>query len=395
MGSQAGSTRRAVEPDPAAAELPRAVDLVVIGAGIIGLSVAWEAARRQWEVLVIDRDEPGSGASTVAAGMLAPISEARPTEEPLVRFGRESLERYPDFIEVLEGATGIDCHLQPGGVLLVAVDRDHLEVLDHEQRNLASLGLAAERLTGRRVLEMEPRLNPEIVGGLATREDRSVDPRRVTRALVRALEDRGNRVAARTTLDVLHRDGGVRGVELMRDGRRHGVETPRLLVAAGSWSHEVLPELSDLPLRPVKGQLLRLHGEVLIDRMVRTPDVYLVPRDNGELVVGASSEEQGFDETATAGLVMDLLYEAWRALPGIYELALREINVGFRPALRDNLPAIGPAGVGIPGLYLATGHYRNGILLAPATAHHLVATMETGEVSSELSPFTPDRFRSS
>lgn len=374
---------------------PDAADLVVVGGGIIGLSVAWEASRRGWEVLVIDRAEPGSGASSVAAGMLAPISEARPTEEPLVRFGRESLERYPEFVGALEDATGIECFFQSGGVLLVAVDRDQLEVLEHEQRNLEALGLEAERLGGRRVLELEPRLNPEIVGGLATRDDRSVDPRRVTRALVRALEDAGSRIAAETTLQGLHRDDrdhGIRGVELERDGRRSRVETGRLLVAAGSWSHRVLPELSELPLRPVKGQLLRLRGEVLIERMVRTPEVYLVPRDNGELVVGASSEEQGFDDTATAGVVMDLLYEGWRALPGLYELELREINVGFRPALRDNLPAIGPAGVGIPGLYVATGHYRNGILLAPATAHHLVATMETGEVPRELRSFAPDRF---
>lgn len=373
-------------------ELPPAADMVVVGAGIIGLSVAWEASRRGWEVLVVDRHEPGSGASSVAAGMLAPISEARPTEEALVRFGRDSLDRYPEFVDALEEATGIDCLLQRGGVLLVAVDRDHLEVLEHEQRNLEAMGLEAERLGGRRVLELEPRLAPGVVGGLATPDDRSVDPRRVTRALVCALEGAGSRVVPETTLETLDHDGGVRGVELEREGRRVRVETGRVLVAAGSWSHRVLPELSGLPLRPVKGQLVRLQGEVLIQRMVRTPDVYLVPRENGELVVGASSEEQGFDDSVTAGIVMDLLYEGWRALPGLYELELREINVGFRPALRDNLPAIGPAGVGIPGLYLATGHHRNGILLAPATAHHLVDTMETGEAPSELHPFAPDRF---
>jgi len=377
---------------PPEARLPEAADLVVVGAGIIGLSAAWEAMSRGWSVLVIDRDEPGGGASSVAAGMLAPVSEARPTEEPLVRFGRDSLERWPELVGHLERATGIECLFPTGGILLVAVDRDQLEVLEHEERNLEALGLEAERLSGRQVLEREPRLNPSVVGGLSTREDRSVDPRRVVQALVEAIGNGGSRVASGVSMKALHRDdAGVRSVELESDGRIRRVETGRLLVAAGSWSHRVLPELQELPLRPVKGQLIRLRGEPLIERMVRTPDVYLVPRDSGELVVGASSEEQGFDGSATAGVVMDLLYEAWRAVPGLYDLELREINVGFRPALRDNLPAIGPA-TGISGLYVATGHYRNGILLAPATAHYLVATMETGDVPSELQPFAPDRF---
>jgi glycine oxidase len=146
-----------------------------------------------------------------------------------------------------------------------------------------------------------------------------------------------------------------------------------------------------MPLRPVKGQILRLRGATLLHHVVRTPDVYLVPRVDGELVVGATMEERGFDPDVTAGATLDLLREAWRVLPGISELAVSELGVGFRPALRDNLPAIGPTAV--DGLFVATGHFRHGVMLAPITADLAIDAIFEGRTPPLLAPFLPDRLR--
>ena len=176
---------------------------------------------------------------------------------------------------------------------------------------------------------------------------------------------------------------------LRRADESFAIEAERVLVACGSWSRDALPELHELPLRPVKGQTVVLEGQRLFRHVVRTPDVYIVPRAGGELVLGASSEELGFDGRVKAGPVRDLFEYGWRTAPGIAELEVKELCVGFRPALRDHMPAIGTTAR--PGVYLATGHYRHGILLAPATAEAIVRLMR-GEPAPEIQPFAPDRF---
>jgi glycine oxidase len=163
-----------------------------------------------------------------------------------------------------------------------------------------------------------------------------------------------------------------------------------VVVTSGAWTNEAISDIPFLPLRPVKGQALLLQGEPLIRHVVRTPDVYLVPRQGGRLFVGASSEESGFDLGITAGATLDLLREAWRVLPGIYELEIADTVVGLRPTLRDHLPAIGPAG--LEGLWVATGHFRHGVLLAPATARLLLDAIVNGAEPRELAPFSPARF---
>jgi glycine oxidase len=416
------------------AQLPESTGIVVVGGGIIGLSIAWEARRRGHQVVLVDKLRCGGGATPVAAGMLAPVSEADPSLPAMIELGLESCRLYPDFVAGIERQTGLDCGYRREGTLAIALDRDHREQLEHRARAHQELGLKAEHLSGREVLKLEPALSPRVVGGLRTEIDRQVDPRLLATALRRAAEDGGATIVEGAELATLHHDddGSLAAVTLRSAAGApdpvpgdHADATSRTpdpsgvgagtvagggvaetrpttglwertlrvssaILCAGVWTRDLLPELAALTLHPVKGQVLRLHGEMPIDHVIVTPDVYMVPRRSGELVIGASAEEQGFDERPTAGVAMDLLVHAWRTLPSIYELEIREINVGLRPALRDHMPAIGA--LDLPGVFVATGHYRNGIMLAPVTAKHLVDAIESGEVPAALAPFDPLRF---
>ena len=380
-------------------KLPSSVDIVVIGGGIIGLSFAYEAAAAGRSVLVVERRRCGSGATPVAAGMLAPVSEAEATLPGMVEFGLESSRLYPDFIAHTEADSGMKCGYRTEGTLSVAADRDQMEQLEHRAATHKELGLKADRLSAREVQQLEPGLSARIVGGLRTEIDCQVDPRALSAALVVAGSARGVVFANATEVTSVELDsnGAVCGVSLRSNKESKGADSPHnrinvrnLVLCAGAWTPELIPELSDLPLYPVKGQVIRLRGDVAISHVVTSPDAYLVPRAGGELVVGASMEEQGFDDRPTAGVTMDLLGHAWRVLPSVYELEIAEINVGFRPTFPDHMPAIGP--IDLPGAFVATGHYRNGILLAPATAKYLLAIMDTGEIPEVIAKFTPHRF---
>ena len=380
-------------------KLPSSVDIVVIGGGIIGLSFAYEAAAAGRSVLVVERRRCGSGATPVAAGMLAPISEAEATLPGMVEFGLESSRLYPDFVGRIEADSNMKCGYRTEGTLSIAVDRDQMEQLEHRAATHKELGLKADRLSAREVQQLEPGLSTRILGGLRTKIDCQVDPRALSAALVIAGSTRGVVFADATEVASveLGPTGLVCGVSLTSNKESMGtdleqnrIKTQNLVLCAGAWTRELIPEVSDLPLYPVKGQVIRLRGDVGISHVVTSPDAYLVPRADGELVVGASTEDQGFDDRPTAGVTMELLGQAWRILPSVYELEIAEINVGFRPAFPDHMPAIGP--IGLPGAFVATGHYRNGILLAPATAKYLYEIMDTGRIPEVIERFTPARF---
>lgn len=366
------------------------VDIAVLGSGVIGLSVAFEAARRGLSAAVISVPQ-ARPATRASGGMLAPASEAAHVDTPLLQLAMESCRLYPELVAELERVSGQSCGYRDEGSLIVALHRDHVEALTHLQSIQASFGLDTEWLTSRQVRDREPRLSPRQVGALWARDDRQVDPRALTQALRAALTKSGSLVVEEAEGCELRSDGSrVRGVTARARGELHDVGARAVVVTAGAWSNEAVSDIPFLPLRPVKGQALLLQGEPLVDHVIRTPDVYLVPRDGGRLFIGASSEESGFDLGSTAGATLDLLREAWRVLPGIYELEISEMVVGMRPTLRDHLPAIGPAG--LDGLWLATGHYRHGVLLAPATARLLVEAIMTGAQSQQLAPFSPARF---
>jgi glycine oxidase len=374
----------------------RTSDVLVIGGGIIGLVTAWRAAQRGLATAVVD-PEPGGGAARVAAGMLAAVTELHYGEQTLLGLNLESARRYPAFAAELTEATGQDLGYRQCGTLAVALDADdraHLRELHALQRRS---GLESEWLSGRECRRLEPMLAPGVRGGLRVDGDHQIDPRRLAGALVTACERAGvvfhRRWAAELTV-ARDRATGVRtddGTELAAG---------QTVLAGGSLSGRLtgVPEDALPPVRPVKGQVVRLtvpqkYAPFLgrtVRAVVRGSQVYLVPRENGELVIGATSEELGWDTTVTAGGVYELLRDAHELVPGITELPLTETRAGLRPGSPDNAPLLGPSG--LDGLLLATGHYRNGVLLTPVTGDVLAHVLTTGELPDEARDFTPRRF---
>ncbi|WP_406310267.1 glycine oxidase ThiO [Streptomyces sp. NBC_00623] len=371
-------------------------DVLVIGGGIIGLVTAWRAAQRGLRTAVVDPD-PGGGAARVAAGMLAAVTELHYGEQILLGLNVASAARYPDFAAELEAASGQDIGFRACGTLAVALDSDdraHLRELHALQHRS---GLQSEWLTGRECRRLEPMLAPGVRGGLRVDGDHQVDPRRLAVALLTACERTGvvfHRDRAERLVVVRDRAAGAvlaTGTELAAD---------QIVLAAGSLSGRLagLPDEVVPPVRPVKGQVLRLSVPAAyapfltrtVRAVVRGSHVYLVPRENGELVVGATSEEMGWDTTVTAGGVYELLRDAHELVPGITELPLTETRAGLRPASPDNAPLLGPTA--LPGLHLATGHHRNGVLLTPVTGDAMAELLTTGELPAVARPFTPGRF---
>ena len=339
-------------------------DVVVVGAGVIGLACAWRCAQRGLRVLVLERElEPGAGASGVAAGMLAPVTEAEFGEEALLRLNLAGAGLWPAFAAELAERSGVDTGYRASGALVVAVDRDDAEELRRLHAFQRSLGLDVTWLSGRECRRLEPRLSPRVPGGIAAEHDHQVEPRAVVRALRVALEAAG---------------GEVRCGARVNDPS--ALDAEHVVLAAGCWS--------GAPVRPVKGQILRLRGEPLTQRLVRTPRCYVVSREDGEIVVGATVEERGFDTTVTADGVFRLLEAAREVLPDVSELEFVEAAARLRPGTPDNAPLIGEH----DGVVWATGHHRNGVLLAPITAEAVAAIVCGDEPPAAVGPFGAGRF---
>jgi glycine oxidase len=366
----------------------RTFDVAVVGGGAIGLAIAWRAAQQGLGVVVLERDRVGSGASHVAAGMLAPVTEATLVERQGLGLGLASAERYPALVEELREVSGIDPGYWACGTLILARDADEAEALERELEVRRDLGLSVERLRPSQARELEPALTPSLRLALRVDGDHAVDPRRLCAALATALRAAGGTLHEGAEVAAL-RTGAVQ----LASGETIAAE--QVVIAAGAWSGSIggVPETAQVPLRPVKGQILRLRdpaGPGLVTCVVRMPGGYLVPRGDGRYVLGATVEERGFDTTVTAGAAFELLRDAAELVPGLSELVIDELTAGLRPATPDNYPAIGPGA--LPGLHWAVGHYRNGILLTPITAELVVRGL-LGEEPRELGqPFRPERF---
>jgi len=354
-----------------------APDVVVVGGGVIGLAVAWSAARRGMSVTLLERDRLGRGASHVAAGMLAPVSEAEAGEPAVLHAGLASAARWPSFAAEVEAASGTSCGYRRCGTLVVARDADEAEALEREHALRAELGVPVRRVLGSAARRLEPGLAPGVRVALDAPDDHAVDPRAFVAALAAACTAAG--VDLRTGVEVV---GHAAGAVTLAGGETVGAGS--VVLATGAWA--------GAPVRPVKGQILRLRdpdGPGLADRVVRFEHGYLVPRGDGRYVLGATMEEQGFDTTVTAGGVRELLHEARLIVPGIDELVLEETAAGLRPGTPDNGPLLGKDD---DGVVWAAGHYRNGILLAPLTADAIGGLLAGEPLEGPAADFAPQRF---
>jgi glycine oxidase len=367
-------------------------DLLIVGAGVVGLACAWRAARAGISVAVLERDRVAAGASGVAAGMLAPVGEASWGEEGLLAFNLASLRRWDDFAAELEADAGAGFGYRRIGALHVAADRDEAEQLRHRHRVHRRHGLDARWLRPSECRRLEPGLTSAIAGGVEAPHEASVEPARLCAALATAVRTRGSEIFEGAEVVAAEPDRG--GWTVRTDDDRE-FSAGTLVVSAGVWSAaDWLPVAARPPLRPVKGEIVTLQGsprDPVCERIVAGERVYMVPREDGRLMIGATVEERGFDTTVTAGGVHELLREGYRLLPEIAELELAEIHAGLRPGTPDNLPLVGEAG---GGLVLACGHFRNGVLQAPATADAVAAILSGDEPGPELAPLSPDRFGS-
>lgn len=367
--------------------------VAVIGAGVCGLGIAWRLAQAGCAVDLFERGEAGHGATWAAAGMLAAGAEAEPGEQSLLELTRLSQTSWPAFAQELEATTGIDLGYRSEGTLVVALTHDDVEQLRFTYEFQRGLGIDLRWLTGTETRAREPHLSPGIAAAVHSPGDHQVDNRQVALALKQAAMGAGARLHEHCPVAAVTVEGGrARGVRLA-DGT--AVAADVVVLAAGAWSREIdgLPPAAMPPVRPVKGQMLALRMDPaapLLSHVLWAPKAYLVPRNDGRLLIGATVEEKGFDDSLTAGGLLALLEGAWRVLPGIEELPIAETWVGFRPTSRDDAPILGPTAV--DGLVVATGHHRNGILLAPITAEAVATYVLTGEMPAAVVPFGPSRF---
>ncbi len=366
--------------------------VAIIGAGVVGLGIAWRLADRA-TVTVFDRGKAGSGASHAAAGMLAACCEAEPGEEALIALSRESQARWPAFAEELLRTSGIDVELRREGILHLALTADDQAEIAQRLEFQRQLDLPLQWLSPAATRAREPHLAGKIAGALFSPEDHQVDNRKLVQALRVAAEAAGATICEhRPVKEIVVQGGRAKGV-LLQDETVAAADI--VVLAAGAWSRGIagLPRDGRPPVRPLKGQVLTLRMDAaapLISHVVWAPGAYMVPRRDGRLIVGATVEEKGFDETITAGGVLALLEAAWRAVPAVEELPLEEMCVGHRPGSRDDAPILGRGP--LEGLFYATGHHRNGILLAPVTADAMARLIVDDVVEPAIKPFGLERF---
>ena len=369
--------------------------IVIAGGGVNGLGIAWRLAEAGCRVSVYDSHAIGRGtrgATWAAGGMLAAGVEAEPGEEALTTLCLDSQRRWPAFRDQLEGLTGIATGYRDEGTLVVATNRDEAAALRHHYDYQLKLGIELEWLTPAEARRREPHLGRNVAAAVYSKNDHQVENRDLLLALLRACELTGVELHAHTPVEAIETANGC--VEGVRVGGKL-VKADAVVHATGAWAGAMpgLPPEAKPPVRPLKGQMLAVQMDPaapILSHVVWAPTTYLIPRLDGRLLIGATVEEKGFDGAITAGGLLALLDTAWRALPTIEELPVVETWVGFRPTSRDDAPIFGPTSV--EGLFMATGHHRNGILLAPLTADAVSEAVLKGSMPAIAEPFRLDRF---
>lgn len=366
-------------------------DLVVVGGGVVGLATAREAARRGLRVTVLERGRPAREATWAGAGMLSPVSEAA-EDGPFLDFGLASLRLWPRWVAELEAEAGMEVDYRESGKLRVALSASEEARLRSRVPWATERGLEVEWLDAPALRGEVPELAESVRGGLLVEPDFRVDNRLLGLALERAATEGGVEIRSGSPVrGVRSRGGRVTGAELT-DGSF--LPAPRVVVAAGAWSASLEGLPGPLPVRPVRGQMLSLRPPSLPStRLLESEEVYLVPRSDGRLLVGATMEEAGFEAGITAGGIQALLEGTLRLCPGLAGSPLVELWSGFRPGSPDGNPILGPDPA-LEGLFLGTGHFRNGILLAPLTGMILGALAAGGDEPAIPPSFLPQRFHS-
>ncbi|MDX2129796.1 MAG: glycine oxidase ThiO [Chloroherpetonaceae bacterium] len=376
----------------------------IIGAGVIGLSIGWRLQKIGLHTQIFDTSEHGKNASWAAAGMLAPQAEVGFEEIPFLKLGEESLSLYPKFLAELYYDSGISVDFDTRGTLMVSLDRDDNQWLKRLFQFRQEIGLPVEWLSGEQAREKEPLLSPKAVSAIWFERDGQIDNRQLLDALRIAYLKLGGIINsnAKVTKILLDRDQQLKALEVARGtNEKEEISTSSVILAAGAWSNLIDGYEFKFrpPVRPVKGQILtlKMNSDSTLSKVIRTARCYFAPKLDGRLVLGATTEDKGFDTTKTAGAALTLLEEGFAAIPAIYEMELIEHLTGFRPGSRDNEPMIGETG--IENLLFATGHYRHGVLLTPITAlffeeyfRNLLTLSQFNLPSALFQPFSPKRF---
>lgn len=357
-------------------------DVIVIGGGVIGLTIARELAPRK-SVLLLDRGPTGAGASWAAAGILSPLSEAN-DQGPFFQLCSRSFTLYGDFVGGLHEETGIDCGYSGSeGVLTLATSEEAAAVLESRAAWQRMAGFEVELLSADDVRKLEPLITAPVRNGLLMPHERSVAPRPLVNAIRESCLNRGVEIQTGVAVESISRNSVHTG--------HMNFEAASIVIASGVWSGELKGLDPVIPVQPRKGQILSLKvPSKVFHRMIRWQHSYFVPRSSGELIVGATEEDAGFDRSITPAGIGQLLNEAQQISSHVGSYPILEMWTGLRPATPDRLPILGPSS--IAGVYYATGHYRNGVLLAPITASIITDLIENRKPCIPIESFLPSRF---
>jgi glycine oxidase len=364
-------------------------DVAIAGGGLIGASIALELARAGLRVGVFDRQEPGQEASWAGAGILSPAPEGA-SMIPLVPLAKASMALYPEFVRMVEEISGQSAGYRPAGTLQALFTRDAREELSTIIALHHGLGLKAEPLSSEDARELEPSLNEELEAAVLRPEEASVDNRAMTQAVLEAARRSGVQFFPGGSAEAIWREGG-RCVGLRL--KNEIIEAQWTVIAAGCFSANIGGVAAYAPVRPAKGQMVALRADELrIERVLWSEKIYLVPRNDGRILAGATVEYTGFERSVTAGGLEKILEGAIELSPGLTAARVEETWAGLRPDSPDHLPILGPAD--IDGLLIATGHFRSGILLTPITARLTREWVTEQRVSVDWDRFSPMRFQS-
>jgi glycine oxidase len=376
-----------------------AFDAVIIGGGVIGCAIAWKLAEGGTRVALIERGQPGRESSYAAGGMLAAQAESDP-RTPFFKLATASRNLYPDFVRRLEATSGIAVEYRRDGTLMVSLRPEDDEEIENSFALQKSLGLNVELLTREQMRKIEPSLSSEARFALRFADDHQVDNRLLTLALERAAVLSGAEiftgVEAREVVAASQRDAPAqRRSRLSVETSKHRFDTDHVVIAAGCWSGSILtpsPLLANAGIAPVRGQMIALSaGNAELNHVVYSHRGYLIPRSSGAIIAGSTTENAGFNKSVTAGGIASIIASAIETMPMAKDMAIAETWAGLRPGTDDGQPVLGED-PHISGLYYATGHYRNGILLSPITAEAIAQLILTGSAEVDLSPFSITRF---